>query len=627
VFEKPADLRIFDSKRPSKGPRRLNSLDSNDLKEQVRSASDIVDVVGTYLSLRKQGRNYVALCPWHDDSRPSFQVSQQRQSWRCWVCGIGGDVFSFVMKRESMEFREALELLAERAGVALPSLGPAAPAGSADDKKTQFSALAWAERLFHETLLRDPVADEARRYLHDRGITQDSIQRFHIGFSPNDWNWMSGRSLQSQFGHEVLEKVGLLGKTQQGKAYDRFKGRVIFSIRDVQARPIGFGGRILPTLADERSAKYVNSPETRLFSKSENLYALDLARDTITSSGKVIVVEGYTDVIALHQAGIKNAVAVLGTALGPKHIHLLKRYAETVYLVLDGDDAGQKRTSEVLQMFLAQQVDLRICTLPDEMDPCDYVEKFGKQAFDGQIEKSLDALEHKIRIATSNIDLVNDLHGANDALEDVLDTLAQLPSSPSLSSDARLREHQFLARVARKFQVGEQELRTRLTSLRTASRQSKEKTPAASSVRLDQLDNWDRLLLELLLGHPDLTAWSMDEIGPDELIAPAARQLYQAIRDEFEIHGDFDFSRMLGAIENESLRFLLLELDEASSEKNRETPEEELRTIIEAYRQRHEDRYVGQRVVAMEKDELDFLQEIVERQRNRQGISDPKDGG
>ncbi len=612
----------------------------NDAKEQVRAASDIVDVVGTYLNLRRQGRQYVALCPWHDDSRPSFQVNPQRQSWRCWVCGIGGDVFSFVMRRESMEFREALELLAERANIALPSLGPVAPAGSPDDKKTQYNALVWAERLFHELLLKDPIADDARRYLHDRGITQEAIQRFHLGFSPDDWQWLCNRSSRSDYSHAVLEKVGLIGKSQSGNNYDRFRGRVIFPIRDAQSRPIAFGGRILPQLADEKSAKYVNSPETRLFSKSENVYALDLARDAISPSGKVIVVEGYTDVIALHQAGVKNVVAVLGTALGERHIQLLRRYADTVYLVLDGDEAGQKRTSEVLELFVAQQVDLRIATLPENLDPCDFVQQHGPEAFQAQMAQAVDALEHKIRIATVGIDLTNDLHGANDALEEVLNTLAKMPKlTADTASEVRLREHQFLARVARQFQVDEAELRTRLAALRKASTAKQRREPSETSTsstektfRIGDLDNWDRMLLELLLAHPDLVQWGLDEIGPDELISEGAREIYQTIIRQVENHEECDFTTLLSSIDNESLRFLLIELDESAAQKTIAAPEEDLQTIIAAYRRRHEDRFMGQQVASMEQrplsaeEELDLLNQIIEQQRNRQGISFPTEG-
>jgi len=608
---------------------------NNDVKEQVRASNDIVDVVGSYLSLRRQGRQYVALCPWHDDSRPSFQINPERQSWRCWVCGIGGDVFNFVMRRESIDFREALELLADRANIQLAGSGPAAPSGSPGDKRTLYNAVAWAERIMHQALLNDPIADPARRYLDERGISRDAIQRFHLGFSPNDWQWLCNLALQSEYGHDVLEAAGLIGRGQSGNAYDRFKGRVIFPIRDVQSRPIAFGGRILPQWTDQRSAKYVNSPETRLFSKSDQVYALDLARDAITTSGKVIVVEGYTDVIALHEAGVKNAVAVLGTALGPRHVQLLKRFADTVYLVLDGDEAGQKRTSEVLELFIAQQVDLRILTLPDGLDPCDFVQNHGPVEFQKLLASALDALDHKIRMATQGIDLVHDVHGANDALEEILDTLSKAPVlSSSSSSEVRLREHQFLAKIARLFQVEESELRTRLSALRKTAKLGSDpgNAPSGKRVDADQLNSWDRSLFELLLQNPHLLAVATDEIGPDELLSEVASQLFQAMLEVVGEQDEITFSSWLDQLEDENLRFLLIQLDESSANKNFAAPENELQHIISAYRRRHEDRDVGQQIDTMrtaevsEREKIDWLQQIIEQQRNRQGISDPTDG-
>ncbi|MEX0794871.1 MAG: DNA primase [Pirellulaceae bacterium] len=616
-----------------------------DAKEQVRAACDIVDVLSGYLHLRSQGRGYVALCPWHDDTRPSMQINPQRQSWRCWVCGIGGDIFSFVMKREGIEFREALELLAERANIQLNNQKPAAPAGSPDDKKTLFGALSWAERLFHEFLLHDPTADIARAYLQDRGISRDSIQRFQLGFSPNQWQWMCEKGRGSAYSQAVLEKVGLIGLSQKSaKPYDRFKGRVIFPIRDPQSRPIGFGGRILPQLADEKSAKYVNSPETRLFSKSEHVYALDLARDTIVQTGEVIVVEGYTDVIAMHQAGVKNVVAVLGTALGAKHIRLLRRYADKVYLVLDGDEAGQRRTNEVLELFIAQQVDLRVVKLPNEQDPCDFVQQQGPEQFRECLAKSVDALEHKIRVVTAGIDLGQDIHQANDALEDVLNTLAKSPHAlTGTTSDVRLREHQFLARMARQFQVDEMELRNRLASLRKVNKKPQPSIEAAQSIESAEatktyaakdLDRWDRMLLQLLVAHPELLDAVIDEIGLDEIISEPAKEIYSVYRELAMANSPCDFTSVLTELPSEKLKYLLIDLDEHRHSKSTMEPEEELKAIIGQYHKRHDERLINQQMSELEpksqtlsdQEQLDILSQIIEQQKNRQGISSTTEG-
>ncbi|EAQ77940.1 DNA primase [Blastopirellula marina DSM 3645] len=592
--------------------------------------------MGGYMPLTRQGRIYLALCPWHNDTRPSLQVNPDRQSWRCWVCGIGGDIFSFVMRREGIDFREALELLADRANISLTKSAPTQP-GSPNDKKTLFAAAAWAERLFQKNLAHSPDADAARRYFHDRGVSQDSVNRFHLGYAPDQWQWLVDQAYSTEFSAAVLENVGLIGRSStSGKPYDRFKGRVIFPIHDVQGRTIGFGGRILPQNTDVKAAKYVNSPETKLFSKSDNLYALDLARDAISETRSAIVVEGYTDVIALQQAGIRNVVAVLGTALGERHIHLLRRYADRIYLLLDGDEAGQRRTNEILELFVSEQADLRIVTLPDQLDPCDFVQQRGVDAFSAALETSVDALEHKLRITTAGVDVRRDLHKANEALESLLSTLARAPRlRDDTGSDVRLREHQFLARLARKFEVDELELRKRLSSLRRATSASvrpPEQADESTRLRAADLDPYDRNFLEVLACQPDLTILAADEIGVDEMSSAAAVQLYQTFISACHDGSPVEFTQLLSQIESESLKGLLVELDELATAKKIIDPETLLKTIIADFKRRYEDREGRDRVTALEQknlqpqEELDVLQQMIERQRSRQGIVSPTDG-
>src|SRR5208283_872637 len=266
---------------------------SFDAKEQVRQALDIVDLLGKYnLQLRRQGRGYVTHCPWHDDTRPSLQVNPERQSWKCWPCDIGGDIFSFVMKMEGVDFPEALAMLADRAGITLKrlsrsELGPSVP-GSID-KRTLYKAVAWAERQYHECLLHSPDAEPARKYFQERGITAESINRFQLGFAPLDRDWILRQAGGSASRAKVLETIGVLRRSSAGGAlYDFFRGRGLFAIRDVQGRPVGMGGRLLPGVETFLPGKYVNSPETPLFRKSHLLYGLDLAKETIhkSKSGK-----------------------------------------------------------------------------------------------------------------------------------------------------------------------------------------------------------------------------------------------------------------------------------------------------------------------------------------------------
>lgn len=469
----------------------MSAFAFNDAKEQVRQATNIVDLMGSYLQLRRQGRGFVALCPWHNDTRPSLQINPDRQSWKCWVCDIGGDAFSFVMKQEGVEFREALELLADRAGISLEAAKPQAPPGSPQDKKTLLAAAAWAEQIFHDCLLKADEAEPARAYLEERGFTPASVEQYRLGFSPNAWQWLADRGAKSKFSAEVLEAIDVIGKSESsGRLYDRFKGRVMFPIRDPQGRVIAFGGRILPMYsADEEKrtgrppGKYINSRETKLFSKSDNLYGLDLAKDALSKQPgrrEIIVFEGYTDVVMAHQAGLRNVVAVLGTAINARHIALLKRYTDQVTLVLDGDDAGQRRTNEVLELFVAEQVDLRVLTLPEGLDPCDFFLEHGADPFRLLLDGAVDAMQHKIRVATQGIDLVNDTHAANRALEEILATLAKTPKlQVGAGSDTTLREQQLLTMLARKFGVPDGDLRARLKDLRSKAQRTVAAKPAA----------------------------------------------------------------------------------------------------------------------------------------------------
>ena len=301
----------------------MSFASSFDDKERVRQAIDIVDLVGGYLQLRREGRGYKAICPWHDDTRPSLQVNPDRQSFKCWVCDIGGDIFSFIMKMENIDFPEALAMLADRANITLtPRQGRQGgegraerrEAGSPDDKRTLYQAAAWAEQQFERCLLSDAEGESARRYLDNRGVSDESIRRYHLGFSPDRWDWLIKQALKSGFSPAVLEKVGLLIRRDGGGHYDRFRGRVIFSIRDVQGRPVAIGGRVLPENAAANPAKIYQFAGNAAVLKEQHALWPRLARDAITKSRTAVVMEGYTDCIVARQFGFENVLAVLGTA-------------------------------------------------------------------------------------------------------------------------------------------------------------------------------------------------------------------------------------------------------------------------------------------------------------------------
>jgi DNA primase len=561
----------------------------------VRQAVDIVDLVGSYVQLRRQGRNFVGLCPWHDDSRPSLHVNPDRQSFKCWVCDVGGDVFSFVMKAEGMEFREALEMLAERAGI--PLSPPARQAGGVEtsdaggEKRTLYRVMAWAEEQFHRCLMSAAEGEPGRAYLVERGITSDSVRRFRVGFAPDRWDWLLERARGSEWSPALLERVGLLRRKElDGGHYDWFRGRVIFSIRDARSRPIAFGGRVLPQLADDHAAKYINSPETPLFSKSRELYGLDLARENFRDGG-AIVMEGYTDCLMAHQHGINNAVAVLGTALGDRHLQLLRRHTDSITLVLDGDEAGRRRTNEILDALLAlfekNEVDLKILTLPQGVDPCDFIATQGSDAFRHLLKQAADALEHKFNAVTNGLDILRDTHRAARAAEEMLSTLAGIRPGGERADSSRavLREQQMLSRIARKFHLAEEQLRTRLSALRRdAGRRGKSSRAVeqqSSSVEISS-DNscsaalplcrsvtaWERDLLELVLADPTMLPRIALEIEPADFSSEIARRIYDACQRQHDDGGPFDFGRLLTDFDEPEVKNLLVELDESCAAKS-----------------------------------------------------------
>jgi DNA primase len=584
-----------------------------DAKEQVRQAVDIVGLVGSYVQLRRQGRNFVGLCPWHDDSRPSLQVNPERQSFKCWVCDIGGDVFSFVMKVEGLEFREALELLAERAGIQLrPPARPAsepggASAGPENDKRSLYRVMAWAESQFHQCLLAAREGEPGREYLAHRGISPDTAQRFHLGFAPDQWDWLLQRAQDSPWKPPVLERVGLLRRKELGGGYyDWFRGRVMFSIRDARSRCVAFGGRVLPQLAGERAAKYINSPETPLFSKSRELYGLDFARDHFKGAGGAIVMEGYTDCLMAYQHGIHNVVAVLGTALGERHLQLLRRYTDSVTLVLDGDEAGRRRTNEILDNLLAlfekNQVDLRILTLPEGVDPCDFIAQQGSDPFRQLLTRAVDALEHKFQAVTQGLDTLTDTHRASQAAEQLLGALAKIrPAGGGATSQTLLREEQMLGRIARHFHLPEEQLRNRLSALRREARRrtsapgvvgtaKPDVTPGpggvAESPRSTGLPPADELLLELLLSHPGYFPRIQAELVETQIESDVARRVYEAFA-RLAARGEIpDLPRLLAEFDDPQLKSLLVGIDEESSAKPPTEPARLLQDVLTACERR-----------------------------------------
>jgi DNA primase len=495
--------------------------------KQVKEANDIVAVVGGYVALRPAGGTFKGLCPFHNDSRPSFDVDPRRQRFRCWSCGKYGDVISFVQEFDRVDFREALELLARRAGISLENES-ASP--QARGRALMLDTVRWAAERYHRCLLESPLAETARKYVGERGITGETVRRFGLGFAPPSGDWLIREATQAKIDFDLLEKVGLIAKSQEGNGYySRFRDRVMFPIRERRGQAVGFGGRILPSspLA-ERAPKYYNSAETALFRKSECLYGLDLARQPGTAAGYLAVVEGYTDVLMAHQLGIPQVVAPMGTALNERHVQQLRAFVPRVVLVFDADAGGDTGADRALRIFASQNVDLAVATLPEGMDPCDLLVQRGPEPFLSALTHAVDALEFKLNQVLER-EGAGGVEGRRRAVDAILTVLALAPDMPD--QDGAIKRDLIISRIAQRLALQEENLRHRLREL--SNRRRDDERPQAPRVKETAEAETKRFppapeelqLLRLLLADPSLIPDAAAEVTLDMLQHPRVRQV------------------------------------------------------------------------------------------------------
>ena len=370
---------------------------SDEIIEEVKSANDIVDVVSSYVSLKRSGSNYFGLCPFHREKTPSFSVAAEKQIFHCFGCGKGGNVIKFIMEVENISFVEAIKLLAERAKIDLPSDDSRDFDLSQDElmmreqkKKNMYEINKLAGRFFYENI-KD--SKEARDYIKKRSIEPGTVRRFGLGFALHD-NGLTKFLIDKGFKEEDMLATGLVGKAESGRLYDKFKDRFMFPIFDIRGRVVAFGGRSLESsevLKSQHIPKYVNSPENLIYTKGRHLYALNLARKSNTKMNKILVVEGYMDVVSPHQAGITNVVASLGTALTEQQGRLLRQYADEIILSYDSDSAGQAAIERGLEVLRSLGVSAKVLQMSGAKDPDEYILKFGPDRFRKLMD---DSIEH-----------------------------------------------------------------------------------------------------------------------------------------------------------------------------------------------------------------------------------------
>jgi len=486
--------------------------------DQVRLAVDIVEVVGHHVALTQRGKNFVGLCPFHDDSTPSFSVSQDKQIYKCFACGAGGNVFTFLRDIETISFIEAVRQVAHRAGIALPDARP-------DDPEQQrvfdqlYRANELAVKYFHHMLTQDKRASGAMAYLTDRGITRGIIDSFALGYALDRWDGFLQVATRRGFSPQLLERAGLVAPNPKGGFYDRFRNRIAFPIHAATGRPVAFGARALDP--GDR-AKYINSPETPVYNKSATLYGLWRDRDAIRNAGVALVVEGYMDLIALAQHGIENAVASSGTALTPDHARLLRRYAPKTVLVFDGDAAGATAAMRGIGSLFEVGLEVRVVTLPEDHDPDSYVRDHGAEGFLKLAERAAPAVDFLMRQFAAQDDL-STIDGKTRAAHAFAALIARL------KDDAR---KSFLIKdIAEKLGLGEDALIHIVQTQRRAPSQNRASRPQNDrpAPEFDARPRYERELLTLMMQHPETADAVFREISPGDFTNSAYRHIAQMI--------------------------------------------------------------------------------------------------
>ncbi|NDK14190.1 MAG: DNA primase [Armatimonadetes bacterium] len=365
-----------------------------DQKEEIRQRNDIVEVISDYVALKRAGSEFQGLCPFHKEKTPSFTVSREKQVFHCFGCNVGGDVFDFIMRHDALDFVQAARKLAERVNLRFEVSGDHAARRSERERILEINAM--VSRWYHEALGQAPEAAGARAYLARRGIDDATAERFQLGYSLDSWDALLNRLRRARVTPEEGVKAGLVSRRREGTGhFDWFRGRLMFPIWDVSGNVVGFGGRALK----DESAKYVNTAETPVFSKGDLLYALNLAARDISAQGEVILVEGYMDTIALHQHGITNAVATMGTAVTPRSGSTLARYAKTIVAAFDGDSAGMAAVVRGATIFQEQEIKVRIVEMPAGKDPDDWVREAGPEAFQQAVRDAVSLIDYRLNRA------------------------------------------------------------------------------------------------------------------------------------------------------------------------------------------------------------------------------------
>ena len=503
---------------------------SDAIIEEVRQTNDIVDVISQYVRLKRSGRNYFGLCPFHNEKSPSFSVSPEKQIFHCFGCGVGGNVFTFLTKIEGINFVEAVQLLAERANIQLPTLDNHMDTAKEELKQKVYKVNEFTANYYHE-LLYQPTSKIAQEYIKKRKLSNETLKAFQIGFSGKFDELYKALKKEGFEEREILES-GLVNKNERGQYIDRYRNRLMFPICDVRGRVIAFGGRVL----DDSKPKYINSPENIVYSKGRHLFGLNVAKKYDIKE-KLLIVEGYMDVISLHQRDIHNVVASLGTALTQQQAYLLRKNTEQIVLSFDSDEAGQ--TAKVRSMEILQNMgcDIRVLQMEGAKDPDEYVIKYGNARFKNLIDKAISVVEFKVKLLRQSLDLEN----TNDKIK-FLNEIAKLMAKIDNSMEKEI----YIEKIAKEYDVSKEAIYAEVNKL-TYKDNKDEKIlskprPIINHVQKNEIENVSEatkrrentILAILLSGDMNIYQIIKQNIKIEDFKYKIDHQIAQKLYEEFE---------------------------------------------------------------------------------------------
>lgn len=501
---------------------------SDEIIDEVRQTNDIVDIISQYVHLKRSGRNFFGLCPFHNEKSPSFSVSPDKQIFHCFGCGAGGNVFTFLMKIEGISFIEAVQTLAERSNIALPTIQNNVDTAKEELKAKVYKVNEFAANFYHENLYK-PESKIAQEYIKKRKLTNETLKSFQIGFS-GKFDELYRALVAQGFGEKEMLESGLVNKNERGQYIDRYRNRLMFPICDVRGKVIAFGGRVL----DDSKPKYINSPENIVYSKGRNLFGLNVAKKGDIK--KILIVEGYMDVISLHQRGITNVVAALGTAMTQAQGWLLRKHSEQIILSFDSDEAGLSAKMRALDILQNMGCDIRILQMEGAKDPDEYIIKYGNVRFLGLIDKALSVIEFKVKVLKQNLNLEN----TNDKIK-FLNEIAKLIAK----IDNNMEREVYIEKIAKEYEISKEAIYAEVNKLSYSGNKSEkilEKAKPVIKHKIQEENNVSEaikrrentILSILLMGDLNIFQIIKQNINPEDFRDNLNKQIAKKLYEEFE---------------------------------------------------------------------------------------------